>query len=268
MGSKLAILLAFAVLVPGAGAQSGQADEPMTDAACAAPPCGWILPNLDIAVEGKLPCGGGRIIYAEGPPDDCFAILAPGESRTYPALVVLKWEITEEGTYPKEIGEDIVIAFSGTAGNAPWISLAITGQDMTDGEYRLDDAALVHPDNLRQRTNTQGQESVWFWFERPIEITFTRTGDPGPESLQTLENRQGVLAYFVKARSSDSGPRFKEGFGIEEFRFNTCTDAGIAARLDPCPAPASTGTPDQDVPGIGWMALLGTCVMLALLRRQ
>lgn len=262
MGSRIAILLALAFLLPLAGAEQS---EPVAEA-CATPPCGWILPTLDILVDDKLPCGGGQIIYAIGPPDDCFGILMPGESRTYPAHLILKWEVSEEGTYPKEVGQDIVISFSGTANNAPWLSLEVIGEGMTDGKYFLDDAALVHPDNMRTMTNAQGQESVWFWFERDIDITFTRIGDPGPASLDTIETREGVLAYFVKARSSESGPRFKEGFGIEEFRFNTCTDPAIADQLDPCPAETKTQNEapvDQDVPGIGWMALLGLCIMLA-----
>ncbi len=267
MGSRMAIFLALAILAPLAGAE--QNDEALT--ACAAPPCGWILPTLDIVVDDKLPCGGGQIIYAIGPPDDCFDILMPGESRTYPAQLILKWEVSEEGTYPKEAGQDIVISFSGTANNAPWLSLDVQGEGMVDGEYIIDDVALFHPDNMRTRTNAQGQESLWFWFERDIEITFTRTGDPGPASIDTIETRQGVLAFFIKARSTESGPRFKEGFGIEEFRFNTCTDPAIADQVGPCPLETKTrddGPTDQDVPGIGWMALLGLCVMLARRQRQ
>ncbi len=263
MGLRFSLFLAFAVLVPLAGATPLQLEEET----CGSPPCGWILPILDIQIEGKMPCGGGQIIYAQGPPEDCFEILQPGESRTYPGVLQLKWEVSEEGTYPKEIGTDIVITFSGTANNAPWLALDVTGEEMVDGEYRLDDAALVDPANMRTVTNAAGQETVWFWFERNIDITFTRIADPDAESIKAIETREGVLAFFVKTRSTESGPRFKEGFGIEEFRFNTCTDPEIARQVEPCPQPASSGA-TQDAPGLGWPLLVGALGAIVMLRRR
>ncbi len=264
---------AWALGAPSAG-PAGQAEDSAWGAeaagmACAWPPCGWILPVLDFDVPDKLPCGGGRILYSVGPPDDCFEMLQPGETRVYPAKFVMKWEITDEGTYPKEIGTDIVISFSGTGGNVPWIALDIAGENMTDGTYRLDDAALVDPDNLRRITTADGRETVWFWFERAIEISFSRDGGPSTQELRELEGRQGVMPYFLKARSSDSGPRFKEGFGIEEFRFNTCTDDAIAASLKPCPAPAGTAFPvDQDAPAPAWTLALAALLAVVMLRRR
>lgn len=260
------IVACMALLVPTSQAEGDAGAPVVDDLVDCGPPCGYILPILDIQVEDKQACGGGRLIYAEGPPEDCEDLMADGESVSYDAKLLWYWEVSEDGTYPKEAGEDIVISFSGTATNPRWLTVDVAGDGMTDGTFVLTDADLVDPANFVLRENSQEQQSLWFWYERDITITFTRNGSPTGDDLDRIENREGVQVFFLKAKSSESGPRFKEAFGVEEFRFNSCADEGVAQQVKSCAAaPATEG---QKTPALPLLATLGLLVALAVARRR
>src|SRR5688572_33473354 len=116
---------------------------------------------------------------------------------------------------------------------------------------------MVHPDNYRTDANTK---QVWFWFEQPITVTITRTGDPAPADLEKVSNANGVQKVFLKAKSNASGSYFKEAFGVEEFRFDASQDPAVVA---------SNGD-SQDAPGLGPLALAGVLglALLAFRRRS
>lgn len=269
MGARLALSIAVASLmiaIPGASAD--QEDLDTLAAECSAPPCGYITPILDMEFEGKQPCGGIQLIYSEGPPQDCDPIMENGGSHAYDGVVRWYWEMSEDGTYAKEPGKDIEISFSSTGTNPKWIDVEVTGPNMEDGRFVIDDAALVHPDNIR----TDEDNKVWFWYEEEITATFTRTGDPGTADLQRIESREGVIPFFVKAKSTESSQRFRESFGVEEFRFLTCNDVGIANAVEACPDLDESGEPltasDEEAPGLPLVVGLGAIATVAWFRRR
>lgn len=279
-GWKAASAVAVSLLVLGtAHAQdtAGTAEVPdvldegsVLDDECAGPPCGYIVPILDLRFPEKPKCGSGQLSFAEGPPEDCLAVMEKGDSTQLDGTMVWYWEASEDGTYPKNTGEDIVITFGGTATNPGWIDAEISCEEASPCEFVIDDQALLaDPDNYELRENAQGQQSLWYVFERDITVTFTRTGDPGGNDFDRIEQRSGVIPLFIKGKSSASEPRFKQAFGVEEFRFSACTDDDIAAQSSSCGEPLAQ-TSDRGIPGlplVGIVAALGAAVALGRMRR-
>ncbi len=227
---------------------------PSGAAATCGPPCGYILPTLDIVIDDKPACGGARIIFADEPPEDCYDLLGPDETRIIPAMLHWEWEASEEGTYPKEPQKDIEISFSGASTNPRWIDVSVTGDGMVDGRFIIDDAELFDPDNFEERPNGD-TPAIWYSYQRPIDIVLTRTGDPSARDIDIIDASNGVVKVFVKSESSESSARFRASFGIEELRFMACADAAIGQQADICPQTAS----DADAPlPLAWalMALL------------
>lgn len=268
MGARLA-LVSLLALLPLASAVSVD-DAPIAETeVCAAPPCGYILPYIDIVIEDKMVCGGGRLIFAEGLPDDCEEIPLDGESRDYAAKLLWYWEVSEDGTYPKEYDEDIFICFGSTSTNVAWIQVEVTADGTDDaGCFIIDNVALAHPDNLQVREGPNGNQQVWFWFERDITITVSRDGGPNKAELKQIDDREGVQSYFIKAKSSSSGPRFKESFTVEEMRWGTCNDDTIAPSVSACGVATLDSTEDQDAPGIGLVALMAALAAIVIARRR
>lgn len=283
MDARLAFSIAALgmFLVPGGAAEAPEAGTPVDDVqvdkcldARAAPPCGYILPTIDIDVPEKQACGGGRLVYAEEPPEDCDPLMPDGGTKAYDAIFKWYWEASEDGTYPKEVGQDIEVSFSGTATNPKWLTAKVEGEGMQDGRFIITDADLVHPDNIRL-DDSSGNMRVWYEYIRPITITFTRDGSPSGDEFSRIDARHGVPAFFMKAKSTASEPRFKEAFGVEEFRFNTCSDAAIAAQVKSCPGVlqedgtyAPLGAEDEQAPGLAPIVGLLALVGLALRRRR
>jgi MYXO-CTERM domain-containing protein len=253
-GMALLSALLVAALVPTASAEpAAPADEVGASvssvAACAAPPCGYIVPQLALDFPDKPLCKaatlGGDVDLST-----CMPLPGPGESVVQEGVLRWYWDITQDGTYPIDPMVPIVIAFSGTATNPEYLSIAVEPASFT-----LDAVAMASPDNYKP----EGQQ-VWFWFEKPITVTITRDGDPGVEDLQKISNAKGVQKVFLKAKSNASGTYFKEAFGVEEFRFDATKDPMVMA----------TGGDSQDSPGLGPIALLGVLglALLALRRRS
>ncbi|MFA5943239.1 MAG: hypothetical protein WC876_02095 [Candidatus Thermoplasmatota archaeon] len=248
LGKALLAAVLLAALVPLASGQAAS-DAAASDCA-AAPPCGYIGPQMALDFPDKPLCKAATL---GGPVDltTCMTLPAPGESVTQAGTLRWYWDITQDGTYPIDPMVPIVIAFSGTATNPSYLDIQVEPASFT-----LDAAAMVHPDNLKVDPATS---QVWFWFEEPITVTITRSGEPNPADLEKVSNAGGVQKVFLKGKSNASGTYFKEAFGVEEFRFNASED----------PAVVAANGESQDAPGLGPLALLGVMglALLALRRR-
>ena len=246
LGKALFAAVLLAAFVPLASAEA-VADS---NADCALPPCGYIVPQMALDFPDKPLCKaatlGGQVDLTT-----CMTLPAPGESVTQQGTLRWYWDITQDGTYPIDPMVPIVIAFSGTATNPSYLDLKVEPASFT-----LDAVAMVHPDNLKVDAATT---QVWFWFEKPITVTITRSGEPNEADLEKVSNAGGVQKVFLKGKSNASGTYFKEAFGVEEFRFNASQD----------PAVVANNSDSQDAPGLGALSLLGVLglALLALRRR-
>lgn len=244
-------LLASAVLL-AALLPTASAEEPagaQTLAACAsgaAPPCGYIVPQLALDFPDKPACKAETL---GGPVDlaTCLTLPAPGESVTQAGVLRWYWDITQDGTYPSDPQVPIVIQFTGTATNPAWLDVQVEPESFT-----LDAVALASPLNMKVDTDDPAAPQVWFWYEQPITVTITRTGDPDAAGLEKIGNAGGVQKVFLKAKSNSSGAYFKEAFGVEEFRFNAYSDPVIQE---------TAGPGSQESPGAGLVALLGVLAL-------
>lgn len=259
LGKALLAVAVLAALVPAASAEGdlAQADASAGSASClsaaAAPPCGYIVPQLALDFPDKPPCKaetlGGDVDLAT-----CLELPAMGESVTQEGMLRWYWDITQDGTYPADPMQPIVIAFTGTATNPKWLDIKVEPESFT-----LDAVALASPLNMKTGEDPATPQ-VWFWFERPITVTITRTGDPDAANLEKISNAGGVQKVFLKAKSNSSGAYFKEAFGVEEFRFNAYHDEAIAT---------TAGAGEKESPGPGVVLLLGVLALaLVVLRRR
>jgi hypothetical protein len=239
-----AILLLLALLpTASAGADDGAsvaAPSGACLAAAASPPCGYIVPQLALDFPDKPPCKaatlGGEVDLSK-----CLALPADGESVVQKGTLRWYWDMTQDGTYPIDPQQPIVIQFSGTATNPKYLQLKVEPESFT-----LDAAAMASPENVKADA---GGSKVWFWFEKPITVTITRSGGPSEQDLEKIGNAGGVQKVFLKAKSNASGAYFKEAFGVEEFRFNAYQDPAIQA--------SSGASASKDSPGLGPLALIG-----------
>ena len=257
----VAAVAAFAVALVPLGSAETPGVPAAAQAACVdaglAPPCGYIVPQLALDFPDKPPCKaetlGGDIDLAT-----CLPLPAMGESVTQEGMLRWYWDITQDGTYPADPMQPIVIAFTGTATNPKWLDLKVEPESFT-----LDAVALASPVNMRTGDDPTTPQ-VWFWYEQPITVTITRTGDPDEANLEKIGNAGGVQKVFLKAKSNASGAYFKEAFGVEEFRFNAYQDEAIAA--------TAGASPGQEAPGLGALPLLGVLAValaaVALRRRS
>jgi hypothetical protein len=243
-----AILLLLALL-PTASATDGSAGAPASagsapSAAClaagASPPCGYIVPQLALDFPDKPTCKAETL---GGPVDlsKCMPLPANGGSVQQKGVLRWYWDMTQDGTYPIDPTDPIVIQFSGTATNPQYLELKVEPASFT-----LDAAAMASPENLKPDA---GANKVWFWYEKPITVTITRTADPNGQDLAKVSNAGGVQKVFLKAKSNASGAYFKEAFGVEEFRFNAYQDPAIQS--------AATGGASKDSPAAGVLPVLG-----------
>ena len=271
---KAWLVLSASVLLLVASAPTGTSQDPVAGAClgelAAAPPCGYIVPQISLDFPEKPVCRaatlGGPIELSE-----CLGLPAEGESITQEGIIRFSWDITQDGTYPPDAacaastasgGTEgcIVISFSGTATNPKWVGVQIEPESIL-----LDAVAMANPDNMEVNAETQ---QVMFALEAPLKVTFTReSAEFDDKSLQRIERAQGAVQVFVKAKSSASGQYYKEAFGVEEFRFDPCrNDDVLASEVNQCTASASGS---EEAPGLGLAALLGALALVgAVLRRR
>lgn len=209
------LLVASAMIasVPAANAAES------TDSECAAPPCGWIAPLLDLIIDDKPACGGGYILGGELNPADCLAPPQDGEPLVLEGTFRLYWELCEEATYLNDAQDPIEVRFSSTNRNPTFIDYSIEPSTFT-----LDTVTLFSPDYIVPGEKHDGSPTCWYDYQQPITITFTRNGDPGEADIESILNQNCVAQYYVKIQSDESGERFKAGWGIEPFRFHMLND--------------------------------------------
>ncbi len=279
MKVRLALLASVALLMaalPTATAQTVDlptSTEAPAAAACLdaadAPPCGYIVPQLTLDFPEKPLC---RAESLGGPIDlsKCLALPKVGEPIVQEGILRFSWDITQDGTYPPDAacaqstatgGTEgcIVITFSGTATNPKWVDVAIEPETIV-----LDMTQMASQDNIKVNQDTQ---QVMFQLERPVKVTFTRNalGDDD-KSVQRIERAQGVAQVFLKAKSSASGQYYKEAFGVEEFRFDSCANGdGLSQAVAACSASSEAG---KDAPGLAPVGVMGLLAALGVALRR
>ncbi|MEA3204332.1 MAG: hypothetical protein QOI63_2012 [Thermoplasmata archaeon] len=235
---RVAALLSLLVfLAPVAQAEAA--------AKCGGPPCGYVTPIVDMQFDGKPKCSGapGAIDLAK-----CIPLPAKGQSVSFTGTFRYYWKLSEDLTYPP--GQDpVVVSFSGVSTNPKWLTFKVDPPTIT-----IDAVALVSPLNMRLDQSNPSAPVVYYDYQQPVTVTFTHSGDPDQLALDKMAAKGGVTDVFVKAKSSASGTYFKEGFGVQFFRFDTSS-------LLP------TATPTHSAPG-GFLAPLAGLFLAVLARRR
>jgi hypothetical protein len=217
-----------------------------TATACVAgglnPPCGYIQPFLDLDFPDKPSCGGA-VEAAK-----CIPLPAVGQSLSMDGTLTYYWRLSEDGTYPPDMTQPIDITFKGTTNTPKWLTFKMEPESI-----QMAATELVDPRNLKTDDATT-PPTVYFWFERPVTVTFTRTGDPDLERQERIAGRDGIEELAVKAKSTPNGSYFREGHGTETFRFDASQFM----------APQTVST-SQQAPAWG---LLGVVLVLGLAARR
>lgn len=243
--------LAAALLLTVFGAPAQAAVEAPVEApvvvsasnACANPPCGYISAFVNLQMEDKKPCRKPDL-------SDCATVPAPGESATFQGLFQYYWKISEDATYPFNPQTPIKVSFAGVASNHKWLPISIEPKTLEIGI-----ADMVDPANHRVEEQN-GNQVLFYWFERPVTITIKNEGTPTEEELSRIEAKDGRATLLLKVKTTANEPYFKEGFGTEDFRF----DASSLVN----PAAASS----RDAPAGGLLAGLVALAAVATLRRR
>lgn len=217
--------VAVAVLV-GVAAATATAPStgltPQSGVMCSAasPPCGYISPILDLAFPAKPKCGGSSSAVD---PSGCITMPAPNGTVRFAGTVTLSWVESEDLTYAPDANAPIVISFSGVPSNPAWLGFKVDPPTYTISAIDLFDARNSKVDS------TGPSPTVYYWYERPINVTFTRSGSPDADGAATLAAGEGLLEIYVRAKSTPSGATFNAGFGGEYFRFNASSLAAAAS---------------------------------------
>jgi hypothetical protein len=206
MTGKAGLLLAaMMLLTPMATAETVSCD----------PPCGWIQPYLDLLVEDKLTCGSGlRLGDEDIDPEMCYDAPTDAKPIVIDAHVRLFWEMSEDGTYPHDPAEPIIIDFSNAGNAGKWLKGSVEPSSFT-----ITSAELLDPNNLEIRDLESGSPSVWYVFDEEIIVTYSKEGAPSKADLEIIKNKGGYQPMFLRVHSGSSGSYFKESWALEEFRF-------------------------------------------------
>lgn len=216
--------------LPGAPQGLLQGDLPSAGCKAAAPPCGYINPILDLDFPDKPVCTktGGAIDLGK-----CIPLPAVGESTSFSGTVRWYWKLSEDGTYPPDTSQAIEITFTSVTSNPTWLPFKVEPE-----KYTIAAVDLLDPRNTK--VDDSGPSPVlYYWFERPVNVTFTRDGLPSVEAAAKIASRDGLLETYIRGRSTPSGTTFNAAFGGEYFRFNATS---LAAQSGPSNAsPGLTG---------------------------
>ncbi len=181
----------------------------------------------------------------------CIPLPAVGDSVSFEGTVTWSWDITRDGLYPSDPSVPIVISFGGTDNNPTWMEL-----NVEPATFTLDAATLAAPENQKLVLGDPMQPQLWFWYERPIQVTLTRTAEPTQEEVEQVADLDHIVKVHLKGRSNASGVYFREAFNVEAFRFDAL------GRIPSTP-------PGNDAPGVGFVALgLALVVAVATVRRR
>jgi MYXO-CTERM domain-containing protein len=206
------------------------------DAACTSPPCGYITPIIDLVFPDKLDCGTGHTLGAEASPEDCMTPPTADHPVPLDGTIRWYWDASYEGTYPADPAQPITITFGKTSTHPAWIDFAIE-----PSEFVIDNLVLFNPQNLKLEEKPDGTYAVFFWFEQPVTITFTRSGEPSADDLDAMRKQDGVQQIFVKVKSTSSGTQYKEAYGIELFKFHGGNDPQVKPQVEEEAEPTPVG---------------------------
>jgi hypothetical protein len=269
---NLVHLLVIATLAfgftPGVGAAEETATQEDVMVSCGAsplwPPCGWINPQLSLQLPDAKSC-----------PDDsggvgCLAPPTTSKPTVYEGEFVLKWEISEEGTYASDVNDPVVVTFRGTGSNPSFLDFTIE-----PATFELDSVTLANPQYHTTKENSDGSDSVWYEYRQPVTVTVTRAAEePSPDDIERIERRGGEIQFLIRIHSDGSGSTFKDSYGLKAFYFHVGAerDDGVAdAPMDALnpngegPAGAETNsTPVASVPFV----LAGLAALAAVIRRR
>ncbi len=242
--------LALLLVAPTALADVDVEDALATDCA---EPCGYIVPIINLDFPEKQTCGGSGLIFTGEEERDCAGLPALGETVRLDGTLTWYYDASEEPPYPKQVGEDIVITFGGTRNNPGWLEMAVE-----PGEFRITDQDLVNPVYFETEGDPQTGTVLWYRYVQDLSVTFTRTGDPSAADLARIEDRDGILQVFLKAKSTESSQTYRESFGVEEFRF--MATQGPGAVESPNAAANNNEAPGVAVPLLA-VGALGAAVL-------
>ena len=244
-------MLASAIPSGASGPQAEPASAACVAAAARGPPCGYIMPNLELEFPDKPRCPGapGGIDASK-----CIALPDDGAAVSFTGSVIWSWKESEDLSYPSDPQQDIKITFGGTAMNPSWMPFRFEPES-----YTITAADLADPNN-RKVDSASGSPIVYFWYERPVKVTFERQGGPNDAEMDRFVSWQGIQSVYTKAKSTGSGAFYKESFGGEEFRFD-------AKALLPGDGTTSTGD-GAKAPAAGPLLGIATLGLAALGRRR
>jgi hypothetical protein len=226
---SLAVLAAPVVQGTAQGIATPAAAQPIQ---CAGPPCGYITPIIDLEFSDKPKCSGtpGHIDLSK-----CIPLPEKGKSVTFTGTLRYYWKESEDLTYPPDPQQDVVVTFSGVSTNPKWLPLKVDPPTLS-----ITAVDLLDPRNLVVDQSNPSSPVVYYEYKAEIKATFTHQGDPDAAAANKVAAKGGLSEVFLKAKSSASGTYFKEGFGVESFRF----DARSVA-----PAPGTIVTTTTDASG-------------------
>lgn len=206
----LALLLFLAPALAGPAQASAAASTPAS-AACMGPPCGYITPLIDMEFPSKIRCSPQQVDLSK-----CTPLPADGESITYTGTVRWYWKLSEDLTYPQtDPNAPVILSFAGSGTNPKYLTFKADPP-----QYTIDEAATFNPQNMKIDQTNPSSPIVYYWFERSLNLTITRHGDPTSTELASIANHNWIQTFLIKAKSTANDPYFKESFGVTSFGFN------------------------------------------------
>lgn len=202
-----------------AGGVAAEAEAPeSTSAECATtvagPPCGWINPQLYLDIPDNIQCGKNNVLGADVDFTECMAPPKEGEPVVMNGEFRLTWEVSEEGTYLNDPNDPVVVNFRPTGSNPEFIDFSVDPPT-----FELGTDTLFNPTYFVTKENG-GTTSVWYEYIQPVTVTFTRNGDPTPDDIETIQNKDGQVRVLVRIHSDSSGSTYKDSYGLESFVFH------------------------------------------------
>lgn len=208
------------------------------------PPCGYIRPTLEIHFPSIPAC---PLVPSDAQRAACLLLPADGQTLHVAGTVRFWWDIARDGSYPADPQAPIVISFPPATHNPAWLKGTVDPVSYSISAAELNDPTRMQPDT------SGASPRLLYVFERPINLTLTRTGSPDADGLQQIASDGGVVQYAVKAQSTPSGSYFTPSYGLTALGF----------RVE-APPPPPTRTAAAPVLASGLMGL----VLLVARRRR
>ncbi|HET6399730.1 MAG TPA: hypothetical protein VFH47_09280, partial [Candidatus Thermoplasmatota archaeon] len=161
----LLVLLALpAAAFPVVEVQAPARAEDAAATACL-PPCGYIIPVLSLEFPDKPACREAG--------DDCLALPPPEGSVRLEGLLRWHWDVSQDGIYPGDPNQPIVVSFAGTGTNPQAIQVRVEPATVT-----ITAADLADPQRLRTDASDPAAMRVVYEFLQPITVVIERGTQP------------------------------------------------------------------------------------------